>query len=136
MIFAVAASILIMVGVATWAFLRPRDQHIARAVLDLRNRSMARSTSPPPTEPPLEVSHNLSNLEIYLPLGSSDGPYDVRLATTAGEPLVAVTDTARIGEGITTFTLKVDLSSVSPGLYVLQLRKAGSEWNSFALRIR
>ena len=44
MIFAVAASILIVVGLATWAVLRQHNQQIARAVIELRDRSMTRGT--------------------------------------------------------------------------------------------
>src|SRR5689334_1352000 len=48
MIFAVAASILIVVGVTTWAVPCQNNEHLARAVVDLRDRSMARGTEPPP----------------------------------------------------------------------------------------
>lgn len=137
MIFAVAASVLIVVGLATWAMLRRHNnEQIARAVVDLRDRSMARGTEPPPTEPPLEIPRNVSHLDIYLPLGSSDGPYDIRIISPNGKPLVSRSAGAKLDSGITSLEVNVNLSSANPGLYLFQLRNPGSDWNSYSLRIR
>ena len=137
-IFAVAASVLIVAAVATWAVVRrQKDAEIARTVVvDLSNRSAVRGAGPVPAEPPLEIARNVSHLDIYLPLGSSDGSYDLRISTAKGEPLFAGKGVAKVQQGITSLPVDVDLSSASPGLYVLQLRKVGSEWNSYPLRIR
>jgi len=138
MIFAVAASVLIVAAIATWAVVRRQNNmQIARTmVVDLRSRSMARGTEPLPTEPPLEVGHNVSRLEIYLPLGSSEGPYDLRVSNLNGEPLFTGAGIAKIQQGITSLSVEINLSTAKPGLYVLQLRRVGSQWNSYALRIR
>lgn len=133
--FAVAASVLIVVGLATWAMLRQHNQQIARAVVDLRDRSMARGTEPPPTEPPLEIPTNVSNLEIFLPLGSSDGPYDVRIASARSEQLVSVKGVAQIEKGVTVLRVDVGAFRAGPGKYLLQIRKQGAEWVSFPLRV-
>jgi len=45
------------------------------AVLDLRNRSVARGPEENSGERPLELSHRISHLNIYLPFGSNEGPY-------------------------------------------------------------
>jgi len=137
MIFAVAASVLIVVGLVTWVMLR-RDNNaqIARAVVDLRDRSAARGTEPPPTEPALEIPRTVSHLEIYLPLGSSDGPYDVRISAATGNPLYTGSGVAHVRAGITLLPIDINLASASLGLYVLEIRKAGSEWNSYPLRIQ
>jgi hypothetical protein len=136
MIFAVAASVLIVAGLATWAMMRRHNnEQIARAVVDLRDRSMARGTEPPPAEPPLEIPRNVSHLDIYLPLGSSDGPYDVRVTTAKGDLVLSATGVAKVEGGITSLRIDANLSSASPGLCVLQLRRVGSEWTSYRLRI-
>jgi len=138
MIFAVAASVLIVAAIATWAAIRGHDnvQVAQSVVVDLRNHSMARGTEPLPSEPPLEVSRSVSHLDIYLPLGSSDGPYDFRISTTREEVLRTGSGFAKVQEGITALPVDVNLSSVSPDLYILQIRKVGSEWNSYSLRLR
>jgi hypothetical protein len=138
MIFAVAASVLIVAAIATWAAIRGHDnvQVAQSVVVDLRNRSLTRGTDSMPSEPPLEVSRNASRLDIYLPLGSGDGPYDLRVSTANGEALLTREAVAKIEQGITSLRVDVSLSTASPGLYVLELRKAGSEWNSYPLRIQ
>jgi len=136
MIFALAASVLIVVGLASWAVLRQHNQQIARAVVDLRDRSMARGTETRPTEVPLEIQRNAAHLEIYLPLGSSEGFYDVRIASTRGEPLLTETGKAKIDQGVTRLHVDLRTQLPRPGSYVLQLRKPTAEWVSFPLLIR
>lgn len=136
MIFAVAASILVVVGLATWAMLRQQDQKLARVVVDLRNRSMSRGTEPPPTASPIEISRSVGQLDIYLPLASGEGPYEVRIASPKGDLVFGATGTARIEAGITVLPVNAGLSSASPGIYFLQVRKADAEWNSYELRIK
>ncbi len=135
MIFAVAATILVVVGVSTWAMLRRHDQQIVRAVLDLRDRSLARGTEPPPTELPLEIPRNVSHLDIYLPLGSSDGPYDIRVASVYNETVVSAIGDAKLEKGLTILRVDLRMSSTMPGNYLLQIRRHESEWASFALRV-
>jgi len=136
MILAVAASVLIVAGLATWAMLRQRTPQIARAVVDLRDRSMSRGTEPPPAEPPLEIPRNVGHLDIYLPLGSSEGSYDGRISSVSGEPLISGTGQAKLEQGLTVLHVDFGISSVRPGRYLLQIRKQQSEWASFSLQIR
>ena len=137
-LLAVAASILIAAGIAGWVLLQKHNEALVAqtAVLDLRNRSVARGTEPLPTEPPLELARNVSRLDIYLPLGSSEGFYDIRIASTKREPLFVGRGVAKVETGITLLSLDVNLPSGKPGLYVLQLHKVGSEWNSYPVRVR
>jgi hypothetical protein len=138
MIFAVAASVLIVAAIATWAVVRRQNNlQIARTmVVDLRNRSMARGTEPTPNEPPLEIARNVSHLDIYLPLGSHEGPYDIRIATAKGERVFSGSGQAKIEAGITALRVDINLSSASPSVYILQLRRVGSEWNSYPVQVR
>ena len=137
MIFAVAASVLIVVGLATWAMLR-RDNNaqIASAVVDLRDRSAARGTEPHSNELPIEIFRNVLNLEVYLPFGSSEGPYELRVLTDAGQTVSSAAGIAKVKSGITSLRLSVNISSARPGPYTLQLRKVGSDWSSYPLQIR
>jgi hypothetical protein len=134
-VLAVAASVLIVVGLATWAMLRKHNEQMARAVIDLRDRSMARGTEPAPTEPPLEIPRNVSHLEIYLPLGSSEGSYDVRITSVRSDVFFSGTSEAKLDRGVT--VIRVDLGTSFPraGTYVLELRRSTAEWVSFPLRI-
>jgi hypothetical protein len=134
-LLAMAAGILIIAGLASWAwFARQREPFVAQtAVIDLRSRSVARGSESNPIEPPLEVSRKATRWIIYLPLGSSVGPYDLRLLTSSGEPLVTMTSIATISNGIASLQVSMDVSSARPGRYVLEIRKLDLQWKSYAL---
>jgi hypothetical protein len=135
---AIAASILIVAGVTSWAlFFRQKGPVVTEtAVLDLRNRSVPRGGEPNPGEQPLELSRRVKQLDIYLPLGSAEGAYEVRITTTAGNEIFTTRGAASLKDGATSIETVVGLSSLSSGQYVLQVRRPNSEWNSYALMLR
>jgi hypothetical protein len=137
-LFAIAASILIVAGVAGWFLFLKQRQPVATeaAVLDLRFRSVPRGTESNPAEPPLEIARNVSRVEIYLPLGSSDGAYELSIESQTGNSVFNGNGIATVKKGITFLAIDVNVSGVSPGLYVLQLRKVGSEWTSYPMSVR
>ncbi len=137
-LLAIAASILIAAGIAGWALLQKHNEALIAqtAVLDLRNHSGSRGTEPNPGERPLEVNRASTHLNIYLPLGSSEGPYEVRIVTTRGESLLTTGGTAKLKDRVTSLQIVVSLSSAQPGQCILQVRKAGLEWNSYPLLLR
>ena len=94
---------------------------------------MARGAEQTPAEAPLEVSRYASQWDIQLPLGSPDGPYEVRLTTAQGEQILAARGIATITGGITSLRVEVKLSSAGPGQYLLQLRKPTLVWNSYSV---
>ena len=137
-VLAIAASILIVVGVAGWAlfFKQKGPAGVQTAVLDLRNRSVARGGEPNPGEQPLEASRGLKRANVYLPLGSAEGPYELRIATTTGSAIFTTNGVASLKDGVTSMEAALDLSSAPSGRYVLQIRRPNSEWNSYPLLLR
>jgi hypothetical protein len=137
-LLAIAASILIVVGVAGWAlFFKQKGPTVVQtAVLDLRNRSVPRGGEANPGEQPLEVSRGVKRVNVYLPLGSAEGPYELRIATTTGSAIFTTNGVASLKDGVTSIEAAVDLSSASSGRYVLQVRRPNSEWNSYPLLLR
>jgi len=135
---AIAASILLVATVAGWAFLRNRNENLATqtAVLDLRNRSVARGTGTNQDEPPLELTRRAKSLKILLPLGSNEGPYDVRIVTLSGEERAASSGIARLNEHITALEVVLPRDSLRSGKYLLQLRKPQLSWESYSLMVR
>jgi len=67
-LLAIAASILIAIGIAGWVLLQNHNESLVAqtAVLDLRHRSIPRGTEPNPAEPALEINHVATHLNIYL----------------------------------------------------------------------
>jgi hypothetical protein len=137
-VLAVAAGILLTVAVTGWTLLHKRSETLSAqtAVLDLRDRSIARGAEPNPGEPPLEISRNVSHLKIYLPLGSSDGYYRVRISGSQDRVMFSTNGIASTQQGITSLVVDVNLPSASPGPYLLQLERAGSAWSSYPLRVK
>lgn len=137
-LLAVAASILIAAGIAGWVLLQRHNEGLVAqiAVLDLRNRSVARGTEPNPDEPPLEVNRAAAHWNILLPLGSDAGPYDIRLLAGSGELLVSTKADAKLTDGVAVIQISVDLSSRSPGHCVLRLTRNGSQESSYVVALR
>lgn len=151
---AIAATILMVAGLAGWALflrqkaplvLRPKEPPIPRqeeplvtktAVLDLRDRSPQRGVEPHDSLPPLETARDVSHWEIYLPLGSDEGLYDVRVTTTQGEPLLVARGKSKLKEGLTSMEVDLPPSRIRSGRCILQIRKRGSEWSSFPLVVQ
>jgi hypothetical protein len=135
---AAAAGIILAVSVGGWAWFHKHNGNLVAetAVLDLRDRSPARGTEANPTQPPLEVSRRVAHLKIYLPIGSSEGDYDIRIVASEGRPLFAATGVASAEQGVATLAVEMRLSSASPGIYVLQLQRVGSEWTSYPLQVK
>lgn len=137
-LLAVAASILAAIGIAGWVLIQRHNETVLSqtGVLDLRNRSASRSPEPNLGEPPLELRRRFSQLNIYLPLGSPEGTYDLRIVTSSGDLLLNTGGTAQLNDGITTLQVREDAFIARPGQYILQIRKAPSEWNSYPLVLR
>ena len=137
-ILAIAASILVAASVAAWALVHQQRENLfaQTAILDLRDRSVSRGTEPNPAEPPLEVNRKARHWNIYLPLGSREDRYDIRLVTPSGELLLATTAVATLKDSITTLQIPVNLASARPGSYVLQVRETSLEWQSYRLQLK
>jgi len=137
-VFAVAASILVATGIAGWVLVRTHNETVfsQTAVLDLRNRSASRSPEPNLGEPPLELRRRFSQLNIYLPLGSPEGAYEVRIVTNSGAPILKAGGTAQLNDEITLLQVRGNLAFAQPGQCILQIRKAPSEWTSYPVVLR
>ena len=137
-LLAIAASILVAACIGGWFLLQKHTEGLMAqtAVLDLRNRSAVRGTEPNPEEQPLEVSRSTSHWNIYLPLGSSEGSYEIRIVTETGGLLLAATGDAKLVSGIASLHVDVNPQSGSPGRYKLEIRKHAGEWNSFPVLLR
>src|SRR5271157_2785936 len=116
-LLAVAASILVVATAGIWWVIRTQNeiQSTESAVLDLRNRSLTRGSDAVPDEPPLEIRRNVARMDIYLPLGSTEGPYEVRIVTTSGESIATTSGIAKLNDSITSLQVAVNLSRARPG---------------------
>src|ERR1700692_2988715 len=94
---ATAAVLLFAVGGWLWVRARRSVEPTDTAVLDLRDRSIARGQSPSASgQAPLEISRTTKHLVLDLPIGSKEGPYDVGLLTDAGDQLLRATGVGEV----------------------------------------
>ena len=133
-----AAAAVVIVAVAGWFWVRsrPQVQTAAVVVLDLRGRATVRGENPPVTaQPPLDVPRNAKTLNLELPIGSNEGPYDIALLDPSGAELFSTSAMAKLEDHIVVLRADVDLAGVSPGSYFLGLRQRGMEWMRFPIRV-
>jgi hypothetical protein len=78
-------------------------------VLDLRDRSVARGGEPTPGKQPLELSRAVKHLNVYLPLGSAEGRYELPIAPTGGSAIFTTSGVATLNGGVTSIEAGVDL---------------------------
>jgi hypothetical protein len=137
-LLATAAAILVAASISGWALLHKRNENLLAqtAVLDLRNRSIPRGAEQNPNEQPLELSRKVSRLTILLPLGSSEGFYEVRIVAPSGEELAQTGGTASLSHGITSLQIGLHLDSLRRGKYMLEIRRTESEWERYSLFLK
>jgi len=134
----VAAAAVLLFGVGGWLWVRARHPVEATdtAVLDLRERSVARGQNKSNTsQAPLEIARTAKHLVLDLPIGSKEGPYDVGLITASGDELLRATGTAELRDHVTRLRVDVDLGSVRAGAYSLGIRQPGLEWTRYPIRV-
>jgi len=131
---ATAAVLLFALGGWLWVRARHPVEATDTAVLDLRERSVARGQNPSESAA-LQISRTAKHLVLDLPIGSKEGPYDVGLLTETGNQIVSATGTAELRNHVTALRVDVDVSSVRPGAYSLGVRQPNVEWTKYPIRI-
>jgi hypothetical protein len=136
--WAATSAVVLLFAVGGWLWVRPRHsvERVDTAVLDLRERSMARGESQADARPaPLEIPRSTKHLRLDLPIGSKEGSYDVGLLTDTGEQLLRATGMAELHDHTTRLRVDVDLSGIRPGAYSLGVRQPGLEWTRYPIRV-
>lgn len=111
----------------------PAEPMVTAAVLNLEGLSRNRGINTRSTEPELQRLPRKSNvsLSIYLPRGSEDGLYEIRLLQNAKQvstPVATYRGTARIQNGLTVVPITADFSGLTPNAYVLAFRRGTGSW--------
>ncbi len=93
-------------------------------MLDLRNRGVTRGENNNP-ERDLDLPKGRLKLSIYLPIGSEEGNYEVRITGRRNRVLTAK-GKAAMQDHIDVLTLEIDTSASEAGGYSLAIRQVGS----------
>jgi hypothetical protein len=68
------------------------------------------------------------NLTINLPRGMEDGAYDLEMDTDTDRPVFTLSGNAEVRNGLTVLVVRMDLSRLTPGKYLIRIRRRGESW--------
>jgi len=134
----VATAAVLLFAVGGWLLVRGRHsaETTDTAVLDLRERSVARGQGQSETgHAPLEIPRTAKHLILDLPIGSKEGPYEVGLLSETGDEMLRATGIAQLHDHVTNLRVDVDLGSVRPGAYSLGIRQPDLQWTRYPIRV-
>ncbi len=106
-------------------------------VLDLRSQAVtrgARSSTGKATIP--SIPGKRLDLSIYLPVGSEEGEYQIRLMNRDSAILLECKGTATLVDGRTVLRAKMDLTQVPSGKYRIAVRQGQWDWAFYYLQLK
>jgi hypothetical protein len=117
---------------------RPQNAELVfrQRIVDLQGRAMTRSEEGKEDTKPIVLQREPEALTIRLPFGSREGAYEVQIAKSADRPLLSATGQAKVENGATAFTAKLDLSKFETGNYFICLRRQPWDWTCYSVVIR
>ena len=107
------------------------------ATVDLRNRSAVRGETGSTSGDVVVASLPAQPLDltIYMPIGSEEGRYEVAILRDEGNPLVPGGGSATLQNRKVTMQLRIDLTGLAPGRYLLGVRKASYRWAYYPIAL-
>jgi hypothetical protein len=104
-------------------------------VLDLRKRGVARGESNN-QDRDLDLPKGRLKLSIYLPIGSEEGNYEVRILGRQNQVLMTAKGKAQMQGHLNVLMVEADTSALEAGSHNLAIREVGWGWNRYPLRLR
>ena len=105
-------------------------------VLDYRSESVTRSEAGEPVRSTRDLPSKKVDLVILPPIGSEQGPYDLRLVGNGGHVVVAKSAVGEMVNFAVRIRTNLDLRSVPRGPYSLELRRGGEDWDPHPVNVR
>jgi hypothetical protein len=142
---AVAAAAVVVLVVAAWVWLATRGGRHAPGgnvivenvgpykehLLDFRYEVPLRGSEKNANKSPVQIPRGRLTLSVYLPVGSEPGRYEVQVLQEPDHPLAQAEGNAELRDHIVVLTIKVDLTRLAAGLYLIQIRQDGLSWSQY-----
>jgi hypothetical protein len=112
----------------------PRLPEVQVVVLDLRKRGISRGVDSS-HDGDLSLPKGRLKLSIYLPFGSDEGNYEVRVSGRLDQ-VVTAKGRAAMKNRINVLTVELDLRVFDAGRYSLAIREAGWDWYRYPLQVK
>ncbi len=75
-------------------------------------------------------------MSIYLPTGSEPGRFEVGIAEKSKKLLLTTEGVAAFRDDVTVLEVKLDLTGVTPGQYLLATRQPGADWACYPVLLK
>jgi len=85
---------------------------------------------------PLDLPRRRLALPIYLPTGTEPATFEVHLAQQPEKPILTTSGSAILRDHITVLEVKLDLTGLTPGSYLLAIREKDWDWNYYRVIVR
>ena len=142
-----SAALLIVAAIGAWVWKTHLFNGIAgnvatniayqKVAVDLRNRLILRGEQTPSANSgPIQLPRGGLDLTILLPKGSELGNYEVRVSKESEKPLVIAKGMAVNEDGVPTLNVKLDISKLRSGTYLLGVGQAAGERREYPLVIK
>lgn len=112
---------------------KPAEAHVV--VLDLRKRGVARGESNA-QDGHLNLPRGRLKLSIYLPIGSEEGNYEVRISGRQKNQVLTAKGKAGMQGHLNVLIVEADTSTFGAGSYTLAIREVGWGWNRYPLKVK
>lgn len=112
----------------------PKVAEVQVVVLDLRKRGISRGENSSHTGD-LAIPKGRLKISIYLPFGSDEGNYEVRISGKR-EQVVRAKGQAAMKNRINVLTVEIDTSAFEKARYNLDIHESGWDWYRYPLRVK
>lgn len=133
---AAAAVVALIAGASWWMVQPPSASPVVATRIDLRPFAVMRGDAQPPPPSPVVIPRGRLDATILLPLGSEPGTYEVQLRDESLSIPAMTNGEASLRDSVTTLRVTLDTAALPAGTYQLEVRRVGSGWRSFPVRLR
>lgn len=115
---------------------RPQNAELAYSPQTIDVESMTRSVNGGGEKQPYYLNRGRDALTVRLPIGSPAGQYEFQLRAPSNQVIITKLASAQIDHGITAFLVKIDLTSLQPGQYKMEVRQVPFDWQYYPVVLR
>ena len=137
--WAAAIAALLVVAMAPFLWLRHSgaNDDSPVAILNLESTPVTRGLGSAPSGSIQHLPRRSGRYEIYLPLGSIPGNYEVEFRSHRDdpEPVARFTGSATIRGGTTVLRITANLTNIPAGTYSFSYRRNGGEWRELQVAL-
>ena len=88
------------------------------------------------TKPVATINRQIVQVELSLPVGSDEGTYEVRILDRQLRPMMSRSASTTFADHVKSLLVTFDLSSLTPGAYMLGVKGPKSDWRSYPIAVR